>query len=148
MSYDPEESAKNCGCDKGANHLCDRHLEQIAEAVIPKDTSNVERAPLSYEAYVKLRCVPEVDAVYCVIALNEKAGEIAGWYKKYVLLKNQKGNYTVENLKGELGDLYFYMTRMAQLHGWSLQDIEDHNRAKLDARYTQDGAKNSITPIT
>lgn len=87
-----------------------------------------------YESYVLERCQPYVDEAYLVVAINEEAGEIAGWYKKFVLRENPTGKFSEEDLKGELGDVLFYLTRMASLHGWTLSDVMDHNRAKLDDR--------------
>lgn len=87
-----------------------------------------------YELYVETRCKPYVDLPYLVVALNEEAGEIAGWYKKFILRGNPVGNLSIEDLKGELGDVLFYLTHLAALHGWSLSDIMDHNKAKLDDR--------------
>ena len=87
-----------------------------------------------YEAYVALRCKPYTDVNYCVIALNGEAGEVAEWYKKFILRGNTVGNLSVEDLKGELGDVLFYLTRLASLHGWSLNDVMEAKRAKLDQR--------------
>ena len=87
-----------------------------------------------YEKYVAERCLPYVDANYCAVAINEEAGEVAGWWKKYQLRGNPTGKLTKDDLKGELGDTLFYLTRMAALHGWTLSDVVEHNRAKLDER--------------
>ena len=73
-----------------------------------------------YSDYVQLRSKPYTDENYCIIALNGEAGEVAEWYKKY--------------LKGELGDVLYYLTRLASLNGWTLEDIMEGNKAKLDER--------------
>lgn len=86
-----------------------------------------------YEAYVAEHSKPEVDLNYVVIALNEEAGEVAGWYKKAVLRGNKIG-LTDDDLKKEFGDLLFYLTRGAAIKGWSLKDLMDANVAKLDER--------------
>lgn len=86
-----------------------------------------------YEDYVLKQCKWYVDLNYCVIALNEEAGEVAGWYKKVVLRNNPKG-LTEDDLKGELGDVLFYLTCIARVKGWSLNDIMEFNKAKLDDR--------------
>jgi NTP pyrophosphatase (non-canonical NTP hydrolase) len=90
-----------------------------------------------YESYVLSRCKDYVTEPYLVIAINEEAGEIAGWYKKFVLRENVTGKYSVDDLKGELGDLLFYITRLAQMRGWSLDDIMEHNKSKLDDRVSK-----------
>lgn len=87
-----------------------------------------------YEQYVTGQCKEYVNEPYLVIAINEEAGEIAGWYKKAVLRGNPTGKYTPDDLKGEIGDVLFYLTRLAQLHGWSLDDVMEFNKAKLDNR--------------
>jgi len=85
-----------------------------------------------YEDYVYSRCQSYTDANYCVIALNEEAGEIAGWWKKHQLRGNPTGKLTVTDLKGELGDVLFYLTRLSHHYGWTLEEIMNHNKAKLD----------------
>jgi len=87
-----------------------------------------------YEAYVKMRCQPYTDPNYCVVALNEEAGEIAGWWKKYQLRGNLKGLLSTKDLMSELGDVLFYLTRLASHYGWTLEDIMLFNKAKLDER--------------
>lgn len=87
-----------------------------------------------YEDYVESRCKSYVDEPYLIIAINEEAGEIAGWYKKYVLRENVAGKHSREDLLGELGDVLFYLTRLASLYGWSLEDVMNYNMAKLDDR--------------
>lgn len=87
-----------------------------------------------FERHVEEHVAHDLDLNYCVIALNEEAGEIAGWYKKAILRGNPTGKYTQEDLKGELGDLLYYLTRAAGTQGWSLSEIMDHNKAKLDDR--------------
>jgi NTP pyrophosphatase (non-canonical NTP hydrolase) len=87
-----------------------------------------------YEAYVTSRCQPYTDIPYCIIALNEEAGEAAGWFKKMVLRGNPTGKLSTDDLKGELGDVLFYLTRLASHYGWSLDDVMEFNRRKLDKR--------------
>ena len=87
-----------------------------------------------YEKWVEARCQPYTNINYCIIALNEEAGEVAGWYKKHTLRGNPLGNKTHEDLKGELGDVLFYLTRLAAHHGWSLSDVMEHNKTKIEER--------------
>jgi NTP pyrophosphatase (non-canonical NTP hydrolase) len=87
-----------------------------------------------YEKWVESRCQPYTDANYCVVAINEEAGEIAGWWKKHQLRGNPTGSLTVNDLKGELGDVLFYITRLASHYGWTLDEIMNANRAKIDDR--------------
>lgn len=87
-----------------------------------------------YEAFVNSMSKGYVDQNYLVVALNEEAGEIAGWYKKFVLRGNPTGKLTQDDLKSELGDVLFYLTRLAALNGWDLDSIMDFNKAKLEQR--------------
>ena len=83
-----------------------------------------------YEEYVEKQCKDYVTEPYLVLAINEEAGEIAGWYKKCILKGNSSGKLTQEDLLGEIGDCLFNLTRLAQLHGWGLNDVMQHNMAK------------------
>lgn len=91
----------------------------------------------AYEDYVTMRCQPYVTKEYCAIAINEEAGEVAGWFKKYVFRGNPTGKLTEDDLKGELGDVLFYLTAMARHYGWSLSDVMDYNVEKLDKRVAE-----------
>ena len=92
---------------------------------------------VEFEQHVQDHATYDLDDAYCVVALNEEAGEIAGWYKKMVLRKNVTKRFTEEDLLGELGDLLYYLTRLGSNHGWSLEKIMDHNKVKLDDRVAQ-----------
>lgn len=70
---------------------------------------------------------------YCALALNGEAGEVAEWVKK-VELRGRPGDLTDEDLLLELGDVLWYLTRMAQIKGWTLEDVMRANMAKLAAR--------------
>ena len=73
------------------------------------------------------------DFNYCVIALNGEAGEVAEWYKKAVLRGNPD-RLTDQQLMHELGDVLFYLTRIASLKDWTLEQVMLANKLKLDAR--------------
>lgn len=84
----------------------------------------------------------KLDLAYGVIALNEEAGEVAGWYKKYVLRENKVG-LTEDDLASELGDVLYYLTRIANLKGWTLKDLMNKNVEKLTLR-KQKGMKQIV----
>jgi NTP pyrophosphatase (non-canonical NTP hydrolase) len=75
-----------------------------------------------------------VDHNYCAVAINEEAGEIAGWHKKYHLRGNPTGKLGLDDLKSELGDVLFYLTAMSSLYGWTLEEVMEFNKVKLDDR--------------
>ena len=95
-----------------------------------------------FEQHVAAHAKYDLNDVYCVIAINGEAGEIAEWYKKFILRGNPTGKLKEEDLLGELGDVLYYLTRLVSLHGWSLQQIIDYNKKKLDAR-----VQNKMRPI-
>lgn len=86
-----------------------------------------------FETHVSEKCHGYVDLNYSIIALNEEAGEVAGWYKKVVLRQKPRG-LTDNDLLGELGDTLFYLTCIAKVKGWSLADVMTFNKVKLDDR--------------
>ena len=70
---------------------------------------------------------------YLTLGLTNEAGEVAGVVKKYI-----RGDYpqdeVIDRLKGELGDVLWYLAVMAEVLGISLSDIAAHNIAKLQSR--------------
>jgi NTP pyrophosphatase (non-canonical NTP hydrolase) len=95
---------------------------------------DVAQTPTAYEKFVEEFANDYVDENYLVVALNEEAGEVAGWYKKFVLRGNPTGKLTREDLLSELGDIQYYLTRLANLNGWSLDEVKQYNMDKLRAR--------------
>lgn len=90
-----------------------------------------------YEKWVASRTKDYIDFNYCVIALNGEAGEVAEWHKKYNLRGNPTGDITKKDLLEEYGDVLFYLTRGANLMGWSLSDIMDTNQLKIEKRIAE-----------
>lgn len=96
----------------------------------------------NYQSFVETGASGDSDNdAYCVIALNEEAGEVAGWYKKFVMRGNRKGNLSKKDLAEELGDVLWYLTKIAKNNGWTLNDIMEINFAKLTMRKAKDGLK-------
>ena len=90
---------------------------------------------VNYEKFVQQHSNKLMTKEYCVIGVNEEAGEIAGFYKKYHLKKNKnlkKDPLKKKDMAEEIGDVLFYLTRLAKLYGWSLSDIMDMNIEKLE----------------
>lgn len=77
--------------------------------------------------------------VLCSLAMGVagEAGEVSEVVKKHLF----HGKYTEEEfdekLKSELGDVLWYLTRLADERGWSLEDLFASNVKKLSARYPQ-----------
>ena len=89
-----------------------------------------------FEAFVASHAkMPLEDLLYSVIGLSGETGEVCEWVKKVVC----RGDVTAgvaEDLKLELGDVLHYVTRISLKFGWTLQDLLDANKAKLDNRPT------------
>lgn len=68
-----------------------------------------------------------------VFGLLEEAGEVGGIFKRMF-----RGDYTPEIatqlLAKELGDILWYLSRIAADNNWSLSDIAQANLDKLESR--------------
>ena len=68
-----------------------------------------------------------------VLGLLEEAGEVAGLFKRLL-----RGDYSPDvvatKLHKELGDVMWYVSRIAADNGWTLQSIAESNIEKLESR--------------
>ena len=77
------------------------------------------------------RSYTNMDLAHAVTGLNEEAGEVGGLLKKHVF----RGKFrTNEQWMDELGDVLWYLTAVAVIKGFTLEDIWQHNVEKLGAR--------------
>ena len=84
-----------------------------------------------YQNEVESFAKPYMTEQYCVIGLGGESGEVLEWYKKFILKSNMiKKPLTEEDLILELGDILFYLTRLADIKGYSLQEVMDLNIKK------------------
>lgn len=70
------------------------------------------------------------------LGLAEEAGEVAGLMKR--VLRNfpkDQERATRENFIDEMGDVLWYLTACCTSHDTSLEEIWEHNKNKLKARY-------------
>jgi NTP pyrophosphatase (non-canonical NTP hydrolase) len=70
--------------------------------------------------------------IYPTLGLVNEAGEVAGKIKK--VFRDKGGEISEETrqaLKGELGDVLWYITQVATELDLSLDEIAEHNIAKL-----------------
>ena len=75
--------------------------------------------------------------IYPALGLGNEAGEVLGKIKKYLRGDDGDGVLTEERkdgLKGELGDVLWYLSVLANDLGLSLDDIAQHNLDKLQSR--------------
>lgn len=83
-----------------------------------------------WEEYVETNNQGNFSLQDSILAICEEAGEVAGWHKKSVRRKNS--SYRDEHLAEELGDVIYYVTRVAHMKGWDLKLIFDMCRLKND----------------
>jgi NTP pyrophosphatase (non-canonical NTP hydrolase) len=70
--------------------------------------------------------------VYPVLGLTNEAGEVAGKIKK--VFRDKGGEINAETrvaLESELGDVLWYLAQVCTELGISLDDVAEHNLAKL-----------------
>jgi DNA-binding transcriptional regulator YiaG/NTP pyrophosphatase (non-canonical NTP hydrolase) len=64
------------------------------------------------------------DYEHCLVGIMEEAGEIAGWYKKANYYGIGMTEEISRGLKGELGDLFYYLNEMTMLIGDEGADVD------------------------
>ncbi|MBN2386401.1 MAG: nucleoside triphosphate pyrophosphohydrolase family protein [Anaerolineales bacterium] len=70
--------------------------------------------------------------IYPVLGLANEAGEVAGKVKKIFRDKDGAiGEAERQALKGELGDVLWYVAQVCTELGLSLDEVAEHNIAKL-----------------
>ncbi len=70
--------------------------------------------------------------IYPTLGLTNEAGEVAGKIKK--IFRDKEGiigESDLEALQGELGDVLWYLAQVSTELGLSLDEIAEHNIAKL-----------------
>ena len=73
--------------------------------------------------------------VYPTLGLVNEAGEFAGKIKK--IFRDKDGNFSDEDkeaLKGELGDVLWYLTQICTNLGFTLEEVAEENLDKLFSR--------------
>lgn len=75
-----------------------------------------------YQQQAKLTACPEADLTYCLLGLANEAGEVAGVVKKF-----RRGDYGEEELReklrGELGDVLWYVAMVADRIEFDFEDL-------------------------
>jgi NTP pyrophosphatase (non-canonical NTP hydrolase) len=72
------------------------------------------------------------DLVQACLGLADEVGELAGAVKKN---RAQGHPLDMNNIKEELGDILFYVSMACSVSGFTLDEVMEHNAAKLKARY-------------
>ena len=68
---------------------------------------------------------------YYFLGLTEEAGEVAGLRKRYL---RDEGNTDYDKMTKELGDVMWYVARLADRYNLKLDDIASENITKLQDR--------------
>lgn len=94
--------------------------------------------PAVYESLVAQYDVEEQGDIYYALGLTSEAGE-AGDYVKKAYRRGEWAKPLVGNREQEfileLGDVLWYLTRLAQRHGHTLSQVMDLNIDKLERRH-------------
>ena len=69
----------------------------------------------------------------CALGLAGEAGEVADIIKKTYFHKDKPGY--LDELRLELGDVFYYATKLMDLYGFTLEEVLEANRVKLSERY-------------
>ena len=69
---------------------------------------------------------------HIILGIVTESGEIADILRKTI---GYLQDFDHVNAKEEIGDLMFYIVALCKLQGYSLGDIIDNNREKLEKRY-------------
>lgn len=79
------------------------------------------------------------ELLYLTLGLGNEAGEFQGKVKKMIRGDSVDG----EALINELGDTYWYLTRLCTTLGIDLDELAEHNVVKLEQRKATDTIKGS-----
>lgn len=98
---------------------------------------------IEYEAFVQDTWIgsgkPEKheleDLFIAATGIGGEAGEVQELLKKYV----RDGAIDVNKLKRELGDVFYYITRLSIMFGFTLEDVMNSNVDKLNDRLARLG---------
>jgi NTP pyrophosphatase (non-canonical NTP hydrolase) len=87
------------------------------------------------EAAAKTAFYEKDDVPYCALGITGEAGEVADHVKK--MLRDDEGHLTNDRkqaLKKELGDVLWYVARMAGKLGYTLENVAVTNLSKIQDR--------------
>lgn len=75
------------------------------------------------------------DITHALFGLQTETAELTDFYKKSWFTPNRHDLVTEGYLKLEMGDVLYYLDRLAEFHDYSLEDIMEANITKLEERY-------------
>lgn len=98
----------------------DTHLEEVVNV-----TWNYARRCETWQDHV----------MNAALGLGGEAGEVVDVHKKWFFHKDKNRH---DELINEIGDLYYYLAKLQELHGITMEECLAANRAKLFERYEID----------
>lgn len=85
---------------------------------------------------------PEHKIVYATMGLAGEAGELANKVKK-LMRGDVNREEILDGIKGEMGDILWYLSALADDLGIELADVASGNIKKLQSRYMRDQLRGS-----
>lgn len=81
----------------------------------------------------------EASLAYTILGLTSEAGEVAGKFKKCIRDENSViSEERRQQLIDEVGDVLWYLARISQHLGTTLEDVMQRNHDKLEDRLSRD----------
>ena len=96
---------------------------------------------MTFEQYqkeaTKMAVYPDIgnNFIYPVLGLSGESGEVAERIK--IVLRNKGGKMNqedIDGLKGDLGDVLWYLSQLAQELGLNFEEVAQYNLKKLKSR--------------
>jgi NTP pyrophosphatase (non-canonical NTP hydrolase) len=72
----------------------------------------------------------DVEVTYLTLGLASEAGEVAGKLKKYI----RDGSLDTGGIMSEISDVLWYLARLSDAFGMTMEDLADLNYGKLSRR--------------
>lgn len=88
----------------------------------------------AYATKVAPRCKHNAELIHYVLGIGTEAGELQDVLKKAIAYGKVPD---ATNIKEELGDLLWYMARIMDWYGFTLESIMETNINKLKVRYAE-----------
>lgn len=73
---------------------------------------------------------------YLTISLSGEVGELSNWIKK--IYRDKGGDFDekdLKHIKGELGDILWYVSVLSHKLGFSLEEVTEYNKEKIKRRF-------------
>lgn len=142
------ESAQSCGCDKGADWICQVHRDEMDTKysytnvtserldVTSEWLNDVINKSWNFAKRIKDHTGHEQNAL---IGLAAEAGEVLDIGKKKWFHTEKPDSEFRNDLLSELGDVGFYWLKAIDVLGFTVEEVYAYNRKKLESRHPELG---------